>query len=139
MPKSSASVRDLSPKKDEKFFEIKPLDEDDSASAGSNINQPDIKISHIGHENVHEARSTHETVVPKDIIRVKFGSFVQLVANRDMEEMIELNGDQELIMSSNLLTELASVNDRREEKKIPIVFLVGIAIGVVLTYIFFST
>ena len=75
----------------------------------------------------------------RDLIKVKFGTFVNLISNRDLEDIFEANVDQNIVMSSNLLTEMASSRDKREERKIPLVFLVGIAIGVVLTYIFFST
>jgi hypothetical protein len=75
---------------------------------------------------------------PKDTIRVKFGKFVQLVSNHDFAEVIETHADDEIVMSSNLLTDLAGASDKKEERKIPLVFLIGIAIGVVLTYIFFS-
>lgn len=78
-----------------------------------------------------------EDLVPKETIKVKFGKFVQLVANHDFAEVIDAHAEDEIIMSSNLLTDLAGANDKREERKIPLVFLVGIAIGVVLTYIFF--
>lgn len=76
---------------------------------------------------------------PKDLIKVNFATFVELVASQDVEKIIEQHTNQELIMSTNLLSKLASLRDNREEKKIPLVFLVGIAIGVVLTYIFFSS
>jgi hypothetical protein len=52
--------------------------------------------------------------------------------------VVNSHAQEEIIMSTDLLTELAGSHDRREERKIPLVFLVGIAIGVVLTYIFFS-
>lgn len=80
-----------------------------------------------------------EDIDPRDLIKVRFGTFVNLVANRDMDDVVAENAEKELIMEANLLTELASSRDQREERKIPLVFLVGIAIGVVLTYIFFST
>lgn len=83
--------------------------------------------------------SNLEDIPPKDIIKVRFGTFVNLVSNHDMEEVVAENAEKEIIMEANLLTELAGSRDQREEKKIPLVFLVGIAIGVVLTYIFFST
>jgi hypothetical protein len=141
MSKSKASVLDLSSKKLEKSFDVKPItdtdDIDDIDFDYERVKRPDIKVSHIG--NVQATKVNDEDLTPKDIIKVRFGTFVQLVVNRDMEEVITANSNQEIIMSSNLLTELASANDRREEKKIPLVFLVGLAIGVVLTYIFFST
>ena len=41
-------------------------------------------------------------------------------------------------MSSNLLTELAGSVDQKGERKTPVIFLVGLAIGVVITYILIS-
>ena len=79
-----------------------------------------------------------EDLIPKETIKVKFGKFVQLVQNHDFAGVIEAHADDEIIMTSNLLTELAGAHDKREERKIPLVFLIGIVIGVVLTYIFFS-
>lgn len=76
---------------------------------------------------------------PKDVIRVKFASFVQLVSQYDLESVMEANKNEDVIINANLLTDLASSREKREEKRVPLVFLVGIAIGVVLTYIFFST
>lgn len=72
---------------------------------------------------------------PKDYVKVKFGKFVQLVSSRDCADVVNVNPDEDVVISSNLLTELAGAHDEREEKKIPLVFLVGLAIGVVLTYI----
>lgn len=79
-----------------------------------------------------------EDLIPREAIKVKFSKFVNLVANHDFSDVVNTHADEEIIMSSNLLTELAGTHDKGEEKKIPIVFIVGIAIGVVLTYIFFS-
>lgn len=93
---------------------------------------PESEISPVMVRNMEES-------VPKDTIKVKFSKFVTLVANHDFSDVIETNPDEEIIISSNLLTELASGSDRKGEKKIPLVFVIGIAIGVVLTYILFST
>lgn len=68
-------------------------------------------------------------------MKVRFAKFVQLVSTRDCSDVVNANPDEEVVISSNLLTELAGAHDEREEKKIPLVFLVGLAIGVVLTYI----
>jgi len=56
-------------------------------------------------------------VIPKDTVRVKFVKFVNLVASRDFREVIEQNANEEVIISSNLLTELAGSQDRVEERK----------------------
>lgn len=74
-------------------------------------------------------------VEPRDYVKVKFTKFIQLVTSRDCSDVVDANPDEDVVISSNLLTELAGAHDEREEKKIPLVFLVGLAIGVVLTYI----
>ncbi len=72
---------------------------------------------------------------PTELVKVKFAKFVQLVTARDCSAVIQAHEDTDIVMSSNLLTELAGAHDEHEERKIPLVFLVGLAIGVVLTYI----
>lgn len=72
---------------------------------------------------------------PKDQIKVKFDKFVQLVASRDFLSVLEKNKDEDIVMSSNLLTELAGAVEEKSEKKTPVIFLVGLAIGVVITYL----
>jgi hypothetical protein len=88
--------------------------------------QPSVKVQ------------SSEDFIPKETIKVKFGKFVHLVANHDFADVIEAHADDEIVMSSNLLTDLAGASDKKEERKIPLVLMVGIIIGGVLTYIFFS-
>lgn len=108
---------------------------------------PHMEISHIPAYEEEEDEMDEEpylqeldidTANPRDTIKVKFGKFVQLVNSHDFADVVNSHAQEEIIMSTDLLTELAGSHDRREERKIPLVFLVGIAIGVVLTYIFFS-
>jgi hypothetical protein len=75
---------------------------------------------------------------PKELIKVKFGKFVQLVASRDFLEILDKNKDEELIMSSNLLTDLAGAVEEKSEKKTPVIFVIGLAIGVIITYFLIS-
>lgn len=103
----------------------------------SSADQDEVQVDEEADYDVEMGRNM-EDVIPKDTVRVRFSKFVQLVANRDFSEVVNANPDEEIIMSSNLLTELAGASDQRGEKKVPLVFLVGIAIGVVLTYILFS-
>ncbi|MGL5831572.1 MAG: hypothetical protein ACRCZE_05510 [Candidatus Altimarinota bacterium] len=81
---------------------------------------------------------TADAANPKELIKVKFGKFVQLVASRDFLEILDKNKDEELIMSSNLLTDLAGAVEEKSEKKTPVIFLIGLAIGVIITYFLIS-
>lgn len=128
---------------EESDFEINKVEEDEETF--EEVEEPEIEISKLPpidkleeDKSLETLRSVDESEA-RETIKVRFDKFVQLVANHDLDETIQANAEQEIIMSSNLLTELAGSRDNREERKIPLVFIVGIAIGIVLTYIFFST
>lgn len=78
---------------------------------------------------------TNVAADPKDLIKVKFEKFVQLVATKDFLSVLEKNRNEDVILSSNLLTELASAIEDKGERKSPVIFLVGLAIGVIITYL----
>jgi hypothetical protein len=90
-----------------------------------------IKVS----PNENTAYMPNVAADPKDLIKVKFEKFVQLVATKDFLSVLERNKNEDVILSSNLLTELASSTEERGEKKSPVIFLVGLAIGVIITYL----
>lgn len=71
---------------------------------------------------------------PAGRVAITFGRFVKLVANHSYLDVVERNTDEEVTMSTNLLTDLANAHDRQTERKLPIVFLVGIVLGVAVTY-----
>lgn len=92
-------------------------------------------------EVLEEATRTEQTVAdaePRDFVNVKFSKFVQLITSRDCSEVVNGNPDEILVMSSNLLTELAGTHDEKQEKRVPLAVLIGIAIGVVLAYFLFT-
>ncbi len=113
-------------------FKVEHLDDTPVKPIGFRRRDEDAAIEAVADKIMQE-------VIPKDTVRVRFAKFVNLVSSRDFKDVVEQNANEEIVMSSNLLTELAGAQDRIEERKMPLVFLVGIAIGVVLTYIFFST
>ncbi|MBU1019458.1 MAG: hypothetical protein ABII07_02250 [Patescibacteria group bacterium] len=72
---------------------------------------------------------------PASRVAITFGRFVKLVANHSFLDVVERNQNEEVVISTNLLTDLANAHDRVTERKMPIVFLVGIVLGVAVTYI----
>lgn len=90
----------------------------------------DFEVAHVG-----GAEAKHE---PGEKVKVKFEKFVQLVATHDFEEVMKQHADDDIILNSNLLTDLASAHQEEEEKrdpKLPIFLVVGVIIGVVITYL----
>lgn len=161
--KSRSPMRDIKPqsqprdvfmihqlKGDGESPSVDPLVEESSAQPGIEIRKiedegtydpvaaPRMNVTPVKEEVEEMDIPDIDDLIPRETIKVKFGKFVQLVQNHDFVDVIEAHADDEIIMTTNLLTDLAGAHDKREEKKIPLVFVVGIVIGVVLTYIFFS-
>ena len=150
--KRGGAVRDITVKKmkstDDEGFQVHHIhDEDDVATVEPLITNHSLREETRSVEDqVEDAMASMGVdsraqdigdVEPRDFVKVKFAKFVQLVTSRDCSDVVAANLDEDVVMSSNLLAELASSHDEREEKKIPLVFLVGLAIGVVVTYILF--
>lgn len=93
---------------------------------------------------VHSIEENLPTPAPEDRppaekVKVRFDKFVQLVATHNFDEVLEQNASEELIMSSNLLMDLAnSHEDPQTDKKTPTIFAIGLVLGIVFTYILFK-
>ncbi|MBN1494515.1 hypothetical protein JW911_02120 [Candidatus Peregrinibacteria bacterium] len=101
--------------------------------------EDEFVVRHI-EDNEPEPYIQNATVVmdePKagEKIKVKFSNFVQLVATHNYEDVVQKNHDEEIIVSSNLLTDLANAHEQEEERRIPAIFIIGVVIGIVVTYI----
>ncbi len=91
----------------------------------------DFEVTQV---SVAEARASE----PSEKVKVKFEKFVQLVATHDFEDVMKRHAEEDIILSTNLLTDLANAHEEQEPqsgKKLPIIFIIGIIIGVVLTYL----
>lgn len=101
-------------------------------------------VKHIDKESI-EDETAHEiveqsTIVKKEPeavekVKVSFDNFVKLVANHNFEDVIDKNKEEEVIVSSNLLADLANAHEQEEERRIPAIFIIGVLLGIVITYI----
>ncbi len=71
-------------------------------------------------------------------IGVSFDRFVLLVANHSFEDVIERNKDEEVIISTNLLTDLANARRHNNQPKGTLLALAGGVIGILLGYFLFA-
>ncbi|PKL37004.1 hypothetical protein CVV38_03915 [Candidatus Peregrinibacteria bacterium HGW-Peregrinibacteria-1] len=73
-----------------------------------------------------------------DKVRVKFDKFVALIMTHDCDQIIDRHMDDEIVMSTDLLADLANCHEERDEKKGSMLFVVGVVIGVVVTWLIFK-
>ncbi|MFA6918083.1 MAG: hypothetical protein WC285_04630 [Candidatus Gracilibacteria bacterium] len=103
-------------------FEVAPME--DEAQAGSHL----FRSSPIREADIAELKTSEN-------VRVKFDKFASLVAAHATKEFIEQSRDEDVIVSTNLLTDLANSGKSDDSKKIPMIFLIGIILGIGLTWI----
>ena len=70
-------------------------------------------------------------------VKVTFGRFVDLVSGKNFSDVVMRNKDEEIIMSTNLLTDLA--NDRRMLPTLRggVMALIGVLLGILFGYFIF--
>lgn len=100
---------------------------------GSNsLDEPEFKIEKMPEQELPEVSTANVS----GKVKVKFDKFVNLVATHAYEEIFDKHADEDVIISTDLLADLAnSHEDTGEKKKIPVVFLVGILLGIGVTWI----
>ncbi len=144
--KRGGAIQDITIKRPQSdSFEVRSIQQEQDAVSVQPLQDAFDELQDEVLDQVEELEEEHsyperekERVVnaePHDFVKVKFPKFVQLVSTHDCTEVMRNYENADIVMSSDLLTELAGTHDEKEEKKIPLVFIVGIAIGVVLTYL----
>lgn len=71
-------------------------------------------------------------------VKVTFGRFVELVARHSFEEVMEHNKNEEVILSTNLLTDLANAKNVSPNSRAPLMIVGGLVIGILFGYILFN-
>lgn len=123
--------------------EVEPLEQDSYANVYADEDEDYAEETEEEEDvdpSVEEPAAAVQEQEPKETVKVNFRKFVQLIASHDLEETLKNNENETVVLSSNLLTELAGAHDEgKEGKRTPIILLVGLAMGFVLAYILFSS
>lgn len=71
-------------------------------------------------------------------VSVSFDRFVILVADHSFEEVVERNKDEEVIISTNLLADLANAKRVAPQQKGTLLALSGAVLGILVGYFLFT-
>ncbi|MCD6109941.1 hypothetical protein J7J83_04250 [bacterium] len=113
---------DLSIKEEEDSFVVNHIDEN-------------IEENNFPQVTPHESRVVMDDIPAAEKVKVSFDNFVKLVVNHNYEDVIDKNKEEDVIVSSNLLADLANAHEQEEERRIPAIFIIGVLLGIVITYI----
>lgn len=113
---------------DDAEFKIEHIEE----TAGS-VGGEEQTIGNVEAVSIGEAEEA--ALKPYTKVKVKFDKFVNLIASHAYEEIFDRHTDDDVIISTDLLTDLANAHEEKSDRKMPVIFLVGIILGVGLTWL----
>lgn len=119
---------------DDAEFKIEHIESEEAGSAGVQEEQVIGNMEAVGVGAAEEA-----ALNPHTKVKVKFDKFVNLVASHAYEEIFDKHVDDDIIISTDLLTDLANAHEEKSDRKMPMIFLVGIVLGVGLTWLLLRT
>lgn len=126
-------VIDLRTKDDEPEFKINRVPED--REPGQRPQQVSGQVS-----ATPLVEGEYAAMKPHDKVKVKFDKFVNLIATHAYQEIFDKHLDEDVIISTDLLTDLANAQEEKNgSKKIPVFFIIGIVIGVLITWLLLRT
>lgn len=118
--KTGRQIRDVEVPSGDMGFQVSEITEDDTIEEGI-VSAP------------------AEDREPGDLVKVRFDKFVQLVATHNFEEVLKNHAEEDIVMNSNLLMDLASAHeDTDDSKKQSMMIGVGVLIGLVVALIMFK-
>ena len=108
------------------------------------VDEPLFRVDHLD-ENVElveyetkteeqDAKAIFEVANTK--IKIKFEKFVNLVATHAYEELFAKYKDEDVVVSADLLTDLANAHGDKEEKSVYGMLALGVFIGAVIVWLF---
>lgn len=117
-------VIDLRVKDDEPEFKINRVPEE---------REPGQRPGQFGGTPVTEGELA--AMKPNDKVKIKFDKFVNLIATHAYQEIFDKHLDEDVVISTDLLADLANAHEEKgDNKKVPVFFFVGILLGVLVTW-----
>ncbi len=130
-------LRGSSAASDEPEFKINRTSDTNVQPSGGNLRMQG-DAARPGHSVPATPLSDHEsaTMHASDKVKVKFDKFVNLIATHAYQEIFDKHLDDDVIISTDLLADLANAHVEKDDgKKIPTFIFLGVVIGVVVTWL----
>jgi len=85
-------------------------------------------------EPIYQPSDEDESTI-SDRVMISFKSFMDLVASHSYNKVIDDLGDSKVTVESELLTALANAHETKSEKRVPLIFSIGLIAGVIIAYL----
>ena len=100
-----------------------------------NESSGDVGFDQHGLPHVEKAESSELDV--NTTVKMKFPNFAKLVATHSFEDILERNKDSDVVLSADLLADLANADLVDDEKKRRVILVLGgVALGILIALVF---
>ena len=106
----------------------------DLRSADNDFSDAEFQIHDMELDQSKNVDVNVREITAHDRVKVKFDKFVNLIATHAYEEIFDKYNDEDVIVSTDLLADLANAHEEKQIGKTPFLFLFGILLGIVATY-----
>ena len=96
-------IIDLRSEGDDAEFRIDNIEEEESVAGAQGTSVPDA--------------SAFAASAPHDRVKIKFDKFVNLVVMHASEELLEKHSDEDVVISTDLLADLANTHEEKSDGK----------------------
>lgn len=105
---------------------------------GEPIEEEEVHFQRASMASAPSSEGHDSGVNPSKYVTITFDRFVTLVANHSFMDVVEDNKDEEVIITTNLLTDLANARRFMPSARSPLMIAAGLVIGVLLGYLIFG-
>ena len=106
----------------------------DLRAGEGDFSDAEFEIHSMEEDLPKEPESNIREITAHDRVKVKFDKFVNLIATHAYEEIFDKYNDEDVIVSTDLLADLANAHEEKQMGKTHFLFLFGILLGIVVTY-----
>ncbi len=107
----------------------------DSESA---LADPEFQIHNVEEDSFDSSQRSENyaanDTISSSMVKVKFDKFVNLIATHAYEDIFERYNNEDIVVSTDLLTDLANAHEEKQIAKTPFIFLFGILLGILVSY-----
>jgi hypothetical protein len=103
----------------------------------SDIVIPDPEREEEFHQEPVYSVSMEDESKITDRVSISFKNFIDLLASHSYGKIVENDeyANSKMTVSSDLLSVLANAHETRNEKKLPLIFSIGLIVGVIIAYL----
>ena len=120
----------------ENFINLRKAEKEADKIVSADEGDPEFVVNKFDPAPMTESDFTE--LKASDKVKVKFDKFVNLIVNYQYEDGFDRHRGEDIIISADLLTDLASSQEEKKDRRVALIFIGGIVLGVAAAWLIFK-